>query len=673
MTETTTDPPTITSGRMRTPPFRLILLLGLLLMLVWLGLKAVVIGRHALSLYNAQNEAQALAGGGIAGLEQQAVVDLVSDAHRDLSIIHRETEIFMPILRRMGWVPQYGSLLKNSDHLLEMADAGSHAAAHLTFGMQQAIPLLQDENAGDSRLSGLVQIIDNGGAFIATAKDDMAVVEAAFSEIPAADIETMPPRISELLTAATPLLELGESGLQLAEILPELAGMDEPRTYLVLAQNADELRPTGGFISGFALLRVDRGSILSLDFQDAYTIDNFQKAYAFPPEQVNRFMGIELYTFRDSNFWPDFPISAEQAITLYQYQTDSTEQIDGVLALDQFFVELLVAAVGPIRVPELETVVNGNNVIRQMQAAWGTGEEEDDTVDREWFQNRKSFMGSMVQAVQSKIINEPTSFDASVLVQNVLLALERKHLMLYVNDQEAADVLRSLGWDGAIDVPSKHDYLLPLDTNMGYNKANFVIDRSLTYQVTLDDAGNGTAALDMTYMHGGESFDPLCYQVVLYRGQLQYRDLLDVCYYNYLRVYTPSGTELLNGSEHPAPAEWFVTEQAWIGSPTVQSDPSGLTVIDNFIVVPRGQTVTTSYRYSLPPNIVSDLEDGTKRYQLTLAKQAGAKPQSAVVIINLPPGTTQVKSTPNPTGIAGNQLTFEVTLDRDVHFEVAYR
>ena len=54
------------------------------------------------------------------------------------------------------------------------------------------------------------------------------------------------------------LLPLAQVGVDAALAAPEALGQNGPRTYLILAQNEDELRPTGGFISGAGRMTLDQ-------------------------------------------------------------------------------------------------------------------------------------------------------------------------------------------------------------------------------------------------------------------------------------------------------------------------------------------------------------------------------------------------------------------------------
>ena len=49
--------------------------------------------------------------------------------------------------------------------------------------------------------------------------------------------------------------------------------MDSPRTYLILFQNDKELRPTGGFMTAYAIMKVDKVKFTPVLSSDIYTLD----------------------------------------------------------------------------------------------------------------------------------------------------------------------------------------------------------------------------------------------------------------------------------------------------------------------------------------------------------------------------------------------------------------
>src|ERR1044071_2653082 len=75
----------------------------------------------------------------------------------------------------------------------------------------------------------------------------------------------------------------GSAVRALLELGPGLAGLDRPKTYLILVENEDELRATGGYITAAGTVTVHYGRITNLAIEDAFAIDDLKLAYPRPP------------------------------------------------------------------------------------------------------------------------------------------------------------------------------------------------------------------------------------------------------------------------------------------------------------------------------------------------------------------------------------------------------
>ena len=107
--------------------------------------------------------------------------------------------------------------------------------------------------------------------------------------------------------------------LSLSEILPTILGFYEDKNYLLLFQNDDELRPTGGFIGSIGDAVVKKGKIQNLTIQDVYELDGQLRNHIEPPFIVRRYLQPHLY-LRDSNFYLNFQESASMAALLHNYR-----------------------------------------------------------------------------------------------------------------------------------------------------------------------------------------------------------------------------------------------------------------------------------------------------------------------------------------------------------------
>lgn len=650
---------------------RLLILLGVLVILLWLGLKAWRVYEATQSLLGIEPEARALLAGGVNQIDPDAAEALVLRARDDITTLHTELALIRPIAPALGWVPRYGPSLVAAPYLLDMADAGSEAGALAVTSLKPALTIVQSETFGAARLGELLPILTDAAPQMEQAAGALGRYAGAREELTTAvEQEALPWRVRQLLDLSDEWLPAAEDGLRLLPQLPALLGQDGPKRYLILAQNEDEMRATGGFITGSGVLTLSNGRIIDLDFRDANNVDNWrEKPYAFPPQPFYDFMRLELFGFRDANFWPEFPVSAQKAMDLYAYGQDAMP-FDGAIAIDQEFLRLLVDATGPVPIPGTDQRISADNLLQTLRQARDIQEGQD---VQEWVRDRKAFLGGFAAAIQAKIETDFSSVDPLKLAANLVQAAEQRHLSIYMRDPELSAVLAANGWDGSLPQAPPGDFLMAVDTNMGYNKANVFIERDLAYDVLLGPRPQGR--LTATYRHTGPAGDKPCYQGVdqEFEEAAEYLAIADQCYWNYLRVYAPAGSTLSESSQHVVPAETLYSETAWDSPAQMIEDVPWLTVFANFLLVPRGETVTSFFTYELPAGVVAGQEGGEHIYRLIVQKQPGMKSEQLTVTVTLPQGAVLLAATPAPTAIEGAKLIFTTAFDSNRDVMIRYR
>lgn len=648
----------------------LLILLGLLIFLLWAGLKSWRVYQSARSLMALESEARSLLDGGIKAVDPDAAEALVLRAREDIVTLNSELAFTKPIAPLLGWVPRFGPVITSAPYLLEMADAGSAAAALAVSSLKPALAIIQQPNFGAARMGELLPILSNATPDLRLAQDSFARYTTAREDLNlAVDVETLPWRVRQLLGLSDQWQPIAADGLRLAPGLPALLGHDGPRNYLILAQNEDELRATGGFITGVGVATVQDGRIIDLSFRDAYQVDKWaEKPYAFPPQPYFDFLGLELFLFRDANFWPDFPTSAQKAMDLYVYGQGGP-QLDGVIAIDQEFLRILVDAIGPVPVPGTGQTINADNLLKTLRAA---RDIQDGQEVREWVGDRKAFLGGFAAAILAKIETDFGSIDPIKLVRNMAGAAENRHLSIYMTDPIVAAALAQNGWDGHIPPANGGDFWMAVDTNMGYNKVNIFIERAFTYEISLGQEPQ--ALLSIHYRHTGPAGDEPCFQGVEeeFEQAAEYLALADKCYWNYLRMYAPSGSQLLESSRHVVPGDTMISGKTWDDSGRVTDDLPWLTTFSTFMLLPRATETTAYFRYQLPPEILESA-NGETVYRLSIGKQPGTAIEPTSLSIILPAGAEFIGANPTPTHIEGNRISYAIDLTSDVSLIVRYR
>ncbi len=289
----------------------------------------------------------------------------VDDAAGDINAIYQGLNPLFPIFNSLQILPGIGPYLGQIDPLLTYADGLTQAGNEIAQGLE---PFINDTQTAQSTLSlpeRLTQVIELNQARFVTAAQAIEQASQVRSRIKP---ELLPASIRPMYDKLDGKFNLLESGIQILQTTPLLLGGDQLQSYLILAQNRDELRGTGGFISGIGLLTLQDGAIQRFDLADSYLVDDFSKPYPAPPEPLKRFMLADYWVTRDANWSPDFPTASQQAQALYTLSTGV--QTQGVIAFNQLAVKSILEVIGPVQVPGTDQPVSAANVEEFMRQAW---------------------------------------------------------------------------------------------------------------------------------------------------------------------------------------------------------------------------------------------------------------------------------------------------------------
>jgi hypothetical protein len=174
-------------------------------------------------------------------------------------------------------------------------------------------------------------------------------------------------------------IELAERRTQLdraataLDLAPALLGEQKERTYFVMFTTPAELRGSGGFMPNWAEITIDRGKVSMTAFGTDGVLDAaIERPAALrhaPTDWLARYGSVGFAQGPDRVLgtvpWtnvgvsPHFPSTA--AVLSELYPLSGGTSVDGVISIDVYVMEALVALTGPIRLDEADVVLNGTN------------------------------------------------------------------------------------------------------------------------------------------------------------------------------------------------------------------------------------------------------------------------------------------------------------------------
>jgi len=336
---------------------------------------------------------------------------------------------------------------------------------------------------------------------------------------------------------------------------------------------------------------------------DSYDIFHFEPPYPPLPMPMQRYMDIETMYLRDANWSPHLPTTARLVRDLYFLHTGV--EAKGVITADLHAVTLLVEALQPVYIAGSDEPVNAENVLDVILSFWNQSPEV--TESAEWWVSRKDFIplfaeGAVAAARAKGIAN-------IALAQAMQEALNRRFIQIWIDEPHVRTELAELGWDGALHPARNADYLALVDSNLGFNKADAVLQRTLDYAVDWPDQDmeqRAKATVTVTYHHTVEKPGHQCDITPRYSSEgAVYDEMFERCYFGYPRLYAPMGSELIaiQGIED--------------GSALSERGELRTQIFAGYFSMAPGQQHQVIFEYWLPPNIVAD------SYELIVQRQAG--------------------------------------------------
>lgn len=433
--------------------------------------------------------------------------------------------------------------------------------------------------------------------------------------------------------------------IELTKGIRILLGADYDKRYLLVFQNNAELRATGGFIGSFALIDFREGKIKNIEAPGGGSYDTEAGlktlvAAPAPLQLVN-----PLWHFWDANWWPDWPTSANKLMWFYEKSDGPT--VDGVISLTPDVLEKILEITGPIDMSEKYGVIlDHDNFWMTVQEF--SEQKQDITLEP------KKIIGDMA----AKLIEElPKRLNKDILLQLIGALgekLDQKQIMFYFTDNNLQENMDNYGWSGR-QKQTFRDYLSVINTNIAGGKSDKKIKEEINHEARIMQNGSVINTIEIKRIHTG----------------IKNEKFIGVRNVNWIRVYVPLGSELLEASGFARPDAVYFDDPdpSWEKDPLVEKveqtkkidknsgteiyEENGYTVFANWSMVDPGETTIIRLRYKLPFKMQYKLSNSSNSmvnflrkkeyfdyYSLFVQKQPGSLPSVFVSNLIVPESTS---------------------------------
>lgn len=456
------------------------------------GVAVVLVAAAALSAWSLANARSALADGrtaaeraerALADGELSEAADALAEAHRAFD--RGAARLASPATWPARAMPGVGRNVAAARGLAEAGTIAADAGAELTGELAGLSDGLATFAPRDGRLP--IEELEPLASPLADARDALAEARAHAAATPDTWLVGELARARDQLAARLDSAhDAVDAAAALAEHLPAFLGAEEPRRYLIGAQNPAELRGTGGLIGAIGELTVDDGALELSEFRSVGSLTSAAPdELPAPSEDFRaRYARYGAITHGSNiNMTPDVPTAAAALEQLYAAVEE--QPIDGTILADPVFFRALVELTGPVAVPE------AGELRADQIVGFATRDQYALLDDRP---DRKELLGDVAESALQAFLDGTGEPRRALEVLGDAAADGR--LRVHAADDAEQAAFAAAGLDGALADPDG-DYLAVIGNNGAGHKADTFYERQVTYEVRLADDGSATAHLTM--------------------------------------------------------------------------------------------------------------------------------------------------------------------------------
>jgi len=575
-----------------------------------------------------------------------------SQASKDLDEMGK---VFIEISR---FLP-FSSKLSSGKNLVE---AGKHVAI-AGKAINEIMKILNSVdnplgNNGNESIS-LLEIFRSTQQETKTVNEELQQVQKNLDKINADDLPDDKKQQFISLKEKLPLIN-GIAGdfLDNSGIFVDLLGGNGPRKYLFLFQNNQEMRATGGFIGSYGLLDISRGRIRNFFIDGIFNPDGQLQEKIVPPKPIQKISAA--WSLHDSNWFPNFPSSAREAINFFEKTGGLT--VDGVIALTPTTMQKLLEITGPIEMKDYGITIDSQNFIEKTQ------QEIETDYDKERNEPKK-ILSDLAPVILDKIFNARDTKSISGTFMALSSGLSEKHILLFSQNEDLQKIISEKGWSGEV-LNTQKDYFSIINSNINGYKTDGIINESIIHKAEIREDGSIIDTITITRHHNG--------------GNSEY-EWWNKVNADYLRVYVPLGSKLLEADGQTRETNNPPLDYDALGfkrDPLVEQEESnvlideisgtkiyedsGKTVFANWTYVSPQETMTLTYKYLLPFKLSVNAEKNpVNSYSLLAQKQSGSIGSNFTSSVEFPKNYNIAWNYPENLNKKNGETALETKLDVD--------
>ncbi len=326
--------------------------------------------------------------------------------------------------------------------------------------------------------------------------------------------------------------------LEFLEYVPELIGANAPTRYMLILQNEAEMRSSGGIITAYGSMTIDKGNLQSnITLTDSWNLENYLGALGIDVGYRNIYGQLTLMLQGCGGFWlraqdvgiyPDLKWTMAAFSQYYNqasaYDNANFPAYDHILNLNFTFAENLLNIIQPL-VVEGFGVVTADTLFDFIKA-------DTDDPSKSYSADRKEIIEQIANAAKEKFY-ELDIETLPKLVDTLVSGIKARDLAFFSPNPNMQAYFDKYGMSGEFAKEYEGDYFHLNEAQNCSLKLNKWVRNDVTQSINIAEDGSITRHVRVTWQQ------PQVYNDSLYN---QYSPSTTYSYRAWVRMFMPIGT-----------------------------------------------------------------------------------------------------------------------------------
>ncbi len=374
------------------------------------------------------------------------------------------------------------SLIEQSQNLVNLNQRLISISTNLSMSAQIGRQILSNFLENEKKLA-VANTIQKKQELDQSLYQEISILEA---EINNQEFSFLKPELQKQLNSYNTKLKQIKKQLAANQVfnplLPKMLGVENDRTYYLIIQDNQELRPTGGFIQAIVMMKIKRGKLTDSQVLNVSQLEEKILGRLNSPPEIEALLGEEKLFLRDANWDPDYSYSAKKIAWFIRESLN--QPIDGIFATNYNFLHKILEKNGSLDVVNYDEQISAQNLFDRLE--YHANEEKE--------QELLSNLHVSIWESQLAAMKQYSQQQKEYFLQELYESLDSQQTLAYFTNQEWQQASEQLGWAGALMSPQcptqfsescTANYIYQVEANIGINKVNPYIKRHIAHDIQI--------------------------------------------------------------------------------------------------------------------------------------------------------------------------------------------